>query len=52
MSQLEILDSKTEEEVMKLLKLSAKKYNQTIVMITHDESIAKMADRIITNWRW
>ena len=41
------LDSKTEEEVMKLLKLSAKKYNQTIVMITHDESIAKMADRII-----
>lgn len=42
------LDSKTEEEVLTLLKISAKKYNQTIVMITHDEGIAQMADRIIT----
>lgn len=41
------LDSKTEEEVLTLLKLTAKKYNQTIVMITHDEVIAQMADRII-----
>lgn len=41
------LDSKTEEEVLTLLKLTAKKYNQTIVMITHDEDIAQMADRII-----
>ena len=41
------LDSKTEEEVLTLLKLTAKKYNQTIVMITHDEGIAQMADRII-----
>ena len=41
------LDSKTEEEVLTLLKLIAKKYNQTIVMITHDEGIAQMADRII-----
>lgn len=42
------LDSKTEAEVIKLLKLSAKKYDQTIVMITHDENIANMADRVIT----
>lgn len=41
------LDSKTEEEVLTLLKLTAKKYNQTIVMITHDEGIAQMADRVI-----
>lgn len=41
------LDSKTEEEVLTLLKLTAKKYNQTIVMITHDEGIAQMVDRII-----
>ena len=41
------LDSKTEEEVLTLLKMSAKKYNQTIVMITHDEEIAQMADRVI-----
>lgn len=41
------LDSKTEEEVLTLLKLTAKKYNQTIVMITHDEGIAQMANRII-----
>lgn len=41
------LDSKTEEEVLTLLKLTAKKYNQTIVMITHDEGIVQMADRII-----
>lgn len=41
------LDSKTEEEVITLLKNSAKKYSQTLVMITHDETIAQMADRII-----
>lgn len=41
------LDSKTEEEVITLLKMSAKKYGQTLVMITHDEKIAQMADRII-----
>lgn len=41
------LDSKTEEEVITLLKNSAKKYSQTLVMITHDEAIAQMADRII-----
>ena len=42
------LESKTEAEVIKILKLSAKKYDQTIVMITHDENIANMADRVIT----
>lgn len=41
------LDSKTSEEVIWLLKLSAAKYGQTVVMITHDEEIAQVADRII-----
>lgn len=41
------LDSKTGDEVIALLKLSAKKYGQTLVVITHDEDIAQMADRII-----
>ncbi|MDE7017337.1 MAG: ABC transporter ATP-binding protein [Lachnospiraceae bacterium] len=41
------LDSKTGDEVMSLLKLSAKKYGQTLVVITHNEEIAQMADRMI-----
>lgn len=41
------LDSKTTEEVMELLKKSIKKYNQTLIVITHDQNIAKKADRII-----
>ncbi len=41
------LDSKTELEVMSLLKKCVKKYNQTLIMITHDETIAQMADVII-----
>lgn len=41
------LDSRTSEEVAALLKLSAKRYGQTIVMITHDEEIAQAADRIM-----
>ncbi|OFI01383.1 putative ABC transporter ATP-binding protein [Clostridium acetireducens DSM 10703] len=41
------LDSKTGQEVMNLLKVSVKKYHQTLVMITHNEKIAQMADRII-----
>ncbi|MEN2259375.1 ABC transporter ATP-binding protein [Paraclostridium benzoelyticum] len=41
------LDSKTSDEVMSLLKSMIKKYNQTLVMITHDETIAQMADRVI-----
>lgn len=42
------LDSKNSKEVLELLKGTIKKYDQTLVMITHDSNIAKMADRIIT----
>ena len=41
------LDSKTSDEVIGLLKMSAQKYGQSLVMITHDEEIAQLADRII-----
>lgn len=41
------LDSKTSDEVIGLLKMSAAKYGQTLVMITHDEDIAQLADRVI-----
>jgi putative ABC transport system ATP-binding protein len=41
------LDTKTEGEVLNLLKESQKKYNQTIIMITHNMEIAKYADKII-----
>lgn len=41
------LDSKTELEVMALLKKCVKDFNQTLVMITHDETIAQMADVVI-----
>ncbi|NFG22940.1 ABC transporter ATP-binding protein [Clostridium botulinum] len=41
------LDSKTAMDIMELLKYSRKKYNQTLILITHDERIAKMADRVI-----
>lgn len=41
------LDSKTAQEVMSLLKMSVKKYNQTLIMITHDDKIAQMGDRVI-----
>ncbi len=42
------LDSKNSKEIMELLRYSVKKYNQTLVLITHDLNIAKMADRVIT----
>ena len=42
------LDSQNSEEVMDLLKISQRRYNQTIVMITHDAMMANKADRIIT----
>lgn len=42
------LDSKNSKEIIELLKLSNKKYKQTIIMITHDQSLALHADRIIT----
>lgn len=41
------LDSRTSGDVLSLLKLSSTKFNQTVVMITHNESIAQLADRII-----
>lgn len=42
------LDSKASVDIMNLLKMSNKTYNQTIIMITHDLELAKQADRIIT----
>ena len=42
------LDSKASREILELLILANKRYNQTLIMITHDEKIALMADRIIT----
>ncbi|SHH82866.1 putative ABC transport system ATP-binding protein [Caloranaerobacter azorensis DSM 13643] len=42
------LDSKSTKEVMELLRLSVKKYHQTLVLVTHDLEIASQADRIIT----
>lgn len=42
------LDSKSSHEIMELLEISNRKYGQTIIMITHDESLAMHADRIIT----
>lgn len=41
------LDSKTELEVISLLKACVNEYGQTLIMITHDETIAQMADRIL-----
>lgn len=41
------LDSKTSMDVLQLLKMTSEKYSQTIVIITHDEQLAQMADRIV-----
>ncbi|EPZ62645.1 ABC transporter family protein [[Clostridium] sordellii ATCC 9714] len=41
------LDSKTEQDVLGLLKITSQKFSQTIIMITHNEQIAQMAERII-----
>ncbi|MCM1566708.1 MAG: ABC transporter ATP-binding protein [Dehalobacter sp. 4CP] len=41
------LDSKTSQDVLGLLKVTGKKFSQTIVMITHNEEIAQLADRVI-----
>ena len=41
------LDSKNSQEIVELLKLSNKKYNQTLIIVTHDENIALQAQRII-----
>ncbi|MGL5316176.1 MAG: ABC transporter ATP-binding protein [Peptostreptococcaceae bacterium] len=42
------LDSKNAMDIMELLKFTAKKYNQTLIIITHDEKVAKSANRVIT----
>lgn len=42
------LDSKSSDEIMDLLKYSNKNFNQTLLVITHDEKIALQADRVIT----
>ena len=41
------LDSRTSQDVLGLLKITGEKYSQTIVMITHNEEIAQLADRIV-----
>lgn len=41
------LDSRTSQDVLSLLKVTGQKFNQTIVMITHNEEIAQMADRMV-----
>ena len=41
------LDSKTSQDVLSLLKVTSQHYNQTIVMITHDQEIAQLSDRTI-----
>lgn len=41
------LDSKTSQDVMGLLKVTSSRFNQTIIMITHNEEIAQIADRIL-----
>ena len=42
------LDSKTSKEILDILKFANQKYNQTILLVTHDEKIALQAGRIIT----
>lgn len=42
------LDAKSSKEVVELLKLAQRKYHETVIMVTHDELVASVADRIIT----
>ena len=42
------LDSKNSREIVELLRLSNRQYRQTLIIITHDESIALQADRVLT----
>ncbi len=44
---MKIFDSKNSQEIVDLLKVSNEKYGQTLIIITHDDSIALQADRII-----
>lgn len=41
------LDSRTSQEVLGLLKLTGERFQQTIVMITHNEAMAQLSDRVI-----
>ena len=41
------LDSKTSQDVLGLIRMSSRQFNQTVIMITHNEEIAQTADRII-----
>ena len=41
------LDSKTSQDVLGLIRMSSREFNQTVVMITHNEEIAQTADRVI-----
>ena len=41
------LDSKTSQDVLSLMKVTSQKFGQTMVMITHNEEIAQLADRIV-----
>ena len=41
------LDSKTSQDVLGLIRMSSRQFNQTVIMITHNEEIAQMADRVI-----
>lgn len=42
------MDAKSSQEVVDLLKIAQRKYHETVIMVTHDELIASVADRIIT----
>ena len=41
------LDAKSSQEVIQLLKIAQRKYHETVIMVTHDEMIANVADRIL-----
>ena len=48
MNLLGNLDSQNSKEIIELLKKSNREYEQTVILVTHDEDIAKEADRVIT----
>ena len=48
MNLLGNLDSQNSNEIIELLKKSNREYEQTVILVTHDEDIAKEADRVIT----
>lgn len=42
------LDAKSSKEVVDLLKIAQRKYHETVILVTHDQEIASIADRVIT----